>query len=116
MSDSDDRYKGYRGPCIELMKQHDVTVWSEIKARTTRGDFEGLLLPRSETSDAEHLVLKLISGYNVGLRHDTILSMEKVGYREAHYKMGRRQVAGWGLLVTGWELPQLEQEDVPCVW
>ncbi|KPJ91934.1 MAG: hypothetical protein AMS18_08385 [Gemmatimonas sp. SG8_17] len=73
------------------MKQHEVTVWSEVKARTTRGDFEGLLLPRSETSDAEHLVLKLISGYNVGLRHDTILSMEKSGYREAHYKIPQKE-------------------------
>jgi len=91
MSGSDDRYKGYRGPCVELMKQHEVTVWSEVKARTTRGDFEGLLLPRSETSDAEHLVLKLISGYNVGLRHDTILSMEKSGYREAHYKIPQKE-------------------------
>ncbi len=91
MSDTGDHYKGYRGPCIELMKQYGVTVWSEVKARTTRGYFEGLLLPRSETSDAEHLVLKLISGYNVGLRHDTILSLEKLGYREAHYKIPEKE-------------------------
>ena len=87
MSTSDDRFKGYRGPCLELMKRFDIPVWSEVAARTTRGDFEGLVLPRSETSDADHLVLKLVSGYNVGLRYDTITELEKRGYKEAHYKI-----------------------------
>ena len=58
---------------------------------TTRGDFEGLLLPRSETSDELHLVLKLDSGYNIGVRHDTVLGMEKVGYREAHYQIPEQE-------------------------
>jgi glutamyl-tRNA(Gln) amidotransferase subunit D len=61
-----------------------------VRARTTRGDFEGLLLPRSETADPLHLVLKLTTGYNVGLRHDTITGLEKVGYREAHYQIPER--------------------------
>jgi len=91
MSPSDDRFKGYRGPCLELMKRFDVPVWSEVLAHTTRGDFEGLVLPRSETSDAEHIVLKLASGYNVGLRHDTITALEKRGYREAHYKIPEKE-------------------------
>jgi glutamyl-tRNA(Gln) amidotransferase subunit D len=87
---SDDRYKGYREPCLSVLKRFDVTVWCEVRARTTRGDFEGLLLPRSETADPLHLVLKLTTGYNVGLRHDTITGLEKVGYREAHYQIPER--------------------------
>jgi len=87
VSGGNDTYKGYRGPTVELMKRFGVRVWSEVKARTTRGDFEGLILPRSETSDDAHLVLKLGSGYNVGLRFDTVLELEEVGYREAHYKI-----------------------------
>ncbi len=90
-SQNEERFKGYRGPCLELMKRFGVTVWSEVKADTTRGGFEGLLLPRSETSDADHIVLKLRSGYNVGLRHDTITAMEKTGYREAHYKIPEKE-------------------------
>lgn len=84
---TDEDYKGYREPLLSVMKKHEVTVWSEVKAKTSRGDFEGLVLPRSETSDALHLVLKLISGYNIGLRHDTIQSLEKVGYRKADYRI-----------------------------
>ena len=82
-----DPYRGYRGPTREVMERFEITVWCEVRAKTTRGDFDGLLLPRSETSDELHLVLKLNSGYNVGIRHDTILSLEKLGYREAHYQI-----------------------------
>ncbi len=82
-----DPYRGYRGPTRDVMKRFGVTVWCEVRAETTRGRFEGLLLPRSETSDELHLVLKLGVGYNVGIRHDTVTSLEKIGYREAHYKI-----------------------------
>ena len=82
-----DPYRGYRGPSLDVMKQFGITVWCEVRATTTRGNFEGLLLPRSETSDQLHLVLKLGSGYNVGIRHDTVLQLEKLGYREAHYQI-----------------------------
>ncbi len=88
---SDDRFKGYRDPCRAVMERHGITVWCDIEAHTTRGDFSGLVLPRSETADPLHLVLKLASGYNIGLRHDTILAMKKTGYREAHYKIPEKQ-------------------------
>jgi glutamyl-tRNA(Gln) amidotransferase subunit D len=82
---------GYRGPALEVMQRFGITVWCELRAETTRGRFEGLVLPRSETSDELHLVLKLDSGYNIGIRHDTILSLEKTGYREAHYQIPERE-------------------------
>ncbi len=88
---TDDRYKGYRGPCVELMKRFDVTVWCEVRVDTSRGMFEGLLLPRSETSDEDHLVLKLNSGYNIGVRHDTVRKLERLGYREARYKIPEKE-------------------------
>jgi glutamyl-tRNA(Gln) amidotransferase subunit D len=84
---SGDRFKGYRDPCRSLMDRFGVTVWCEIVAETTRGTFSGLVLPRSETADPLHIVLKLDSGYNVGIRHDTVTSMTRTGYREARYKI-----------------------------
>jgi glutamyl-tRNA(Gln) amidotransferase subunit D len=86
-AESTDRYRGYRGPCRALMERLGFRVWSEVRVRTTRGDFEGLVLPRSETSDELHLVLKLGTGYNIGLRHDTVLEVEELGYREAVYQI-----------------------------
>ncbi len=80
-----DDYRGYRDPVLGLLKRFGVRVWSEVHAETTRGDFDGLILPRSETSDEEHLVLKLGSGYNIGLRHDTIRGLTERGYKKATY-------------------------------
>ena len=88
---TDDLHKGYRDPTLSIMRRFGVMVWSEITATTSRGTFQGLVLPRSETSDADHLVLKLTSGYNVGLRHDTIESLTVTGHREAHYKIPEEQ-------------------------
>ena len=76
---NDDPYKGYREPVLGLLQRFDATVWSIVTARTTRGDFRGLVLPRSVTADEHHLVLKLNTGYNVGLRHDTVSSLEVEG-------------------------------------
>ncbi len=86
-----DPFQGYRGPCRALLERFGITVWCEVRARTTRGEFEGLLLPRSETSDEYHLVLKMGIGYNVGIRHDTVLELDKIGYREAHYKIPEKE-------------------------
>ena len=86
-----DLYQGYRGPTLEVLKRFGVTVWCEVRATTTRGEFVGLILPRSETSDDLHLVLKMGIGYNIGVRHDTVLGLEKIGYREAHYQIPEKE-------------------------
>jgi glutamyl-tRNA(Gln) amidotransferase subunit D len=86
-----DLYQGYRGPTLDVLKRFGITVWCEVRARTTRGEFVGLILPRSETSDDLHLVLKLGIGYNIGIRHDTVLALEKIGYREAHYQIPEKE-------------------------
>jgi len=84
---SADRYKGYRDPALSVLRQFGVRVWSDAEVETTRGRFVGIILPRSETADANHIVLKLRNGYNVGLRYDTIRSMKEVGYKEAVYRI-----------------------------
>jgi glutamyl-tRNA(Gln) amidotransferase subunit D len=73
------------------MERLGFGVWSEVRLQTTRGVFEGLVLPRSETSDELHVVLKLAMGYNVGVRHDTIEAAEEIGYRQANYKIPERE-------------------------
>jgi glutamyl-tRNA(Gln) amidotransferase subunit D len=78
-------YDGYREPTLSVLKKFDVAVWSDVKVESTRGYFEGIILPRSETADERHIVLKQITGYNVGLRYDTITNIEEVGRREANY-------------------------------
>jgi len=84
---NNDLYKGYREPCLSILKEWGVTVWCHVAVRTPEGSFQGLLLPRSETSDPEHLVLKLVSGYNVGVRASSVVSIDKLGYHEPVYKI-----------------------------
>ena len=71
-------YKGYRNPALKILKQNQVRVWSEVKMKTSRGLFSGLILPRSETSYSKHIVLKLKNGYNIGIATDTIKSIKEV--------------------------------------
>lgn len=64
---ANDSYRGYRGQALETLKAYDAQVWSDVKVKTDKGSFTGIVLPRSETADQHHIVLKLRSGYNIGV-------------------------------------------------
>ncbi|MGD8544628.1 MAG: Glu-tRNA(Gln) amidotransferase subunit GatD [Candidatus Bathyarchaeota archaeon] len=63
-----DDFPGYRGEALQSIKDAGATIGDMI--RVTRGEqtYEGILIPRSEGADEKHLVLKLKSGYNVGVK------------------------------------------------
>ncbi len=86
-----DIFKGYKGKALETLKKYQARVWGDTTVTTTRGDFQGIILPRSENDDDSHIVLKLITGYNVGIDVNNILSMQETGYKEAHYKIPERE-------------------------
>lgn len=86
-----DIFKGYKGKALESLKKFKVRVWSDAQINTTRGKFSGIILPRSENDDQKHIVLKLITGYNVGIDVETIESMKEIGYKEAHYKIPEKE-------------------------
>jgi glutamyl-tRNA(Gln) amidotransferase subunit D len=86
-----DIYKGYRDGALECLKKFEAGVWFDVEVNSTRGNFRGIILPRSETADNNHIVLKLDTGYNVGLAVGTIESMITHGKREAHYKIPEKE-------------------------
>lgn len=86
-----DLFKGYKGKSLDILKKYQIRVWSDTEVETTRGNFKGIVLPRSENDDNFHIVLKLITGYNVGIDIETILSMHEIGYKEAHYKIPEKE-------------------------
>ncbi len=86
-----DLYKGYKGRGLDILKKYKVRVWSEVSIKTTRGGFQGIILPRSEYDDNIHLVLKLANGYNVGIDTQTITHIKELGYKEAHYKIPEKE-------------------------
>jgi glutamyl-tRNA(Gln) amidotransferase subunit D len=87
MSNNDDVLKGYRGRSRAKLQELGIQVWSDVVLHSTKGTYEGVILPRSETEDDLHIVIKLITGYNIGLHVDNVLRAEIRGRKEAHYKI-----------------------------
>ena len=86
-----DLFKGYKGDALTVLKKFNIRVWSDTNVETTRGNFRGIILPRAENDDEKHIVLKLATGYNVGITTDTIVDMKEEGYKEAHYKIPEKE-------------------------
>jgi len=88
---NDDIFQGYKGKALEVLKKYNVRVWGQAAISTSRGPFNGTVLPRSENDDDKHIVLKIPTGYNVGIDIDTITDMKEVGYKKANYKIPEKE-------------------------
>jgi len=73
--------KGYKGKSFEYLQQKDVNVGDSIKVISDL-TYTGILMPRYETSEDSHIVLKLKSGYNIGIELDEIKDIEKISSPE----------------------------------
>ncbi len=88
----DDDLKGYKGRSRARLTELGVRVWSDVKLTNDAGSvFEGVILPRSETLDDAHVVIKLKNGYNVGVHVDRISAISEVGYKVAVYKIPEKE-------------------------
>jgi glutamyl-tRNA(Gln) amidotransferase subunit D len=74
-------YTGYTGQSLELLKSNNVAVGNSVKILADL-TYSGIIMPRYEHSDDKHIVLKLNSGYNIGLEIDKIKKMEKLSTPE----------------------------------
>lgn len=88
---SEDFFQGYKGAALEMLKRYNVRVWGQAEVETTRGLFKGTVLPRAENDDDQHIVMKVITGYNIGVDITTITSMKETGYKKANYKIPEKQ-------------------------
>lgn len=84
-------YKGYRGEALAALQNFSAPVWSDVKVITGKGSYSGIVLPRSETADPRHIVLKLRSGYNIGIAAASITAFEILGRKEAHYRIPEKE-------------------------
>lgn len=58
---------GYRGEALRFLKRAGASVGDVLEVTASWGTLTGTLVPRYAQGDAEHIVIKLKSGYNVGL-------------------------------------------------
>ena len=92
MSAENEDYKGYRGDALAVLKKYVMKLWSDVVVRTNIGDeFVGLVLPRSETADDQHIVLKLRTGYNIGVAANKISEVEIHGRKIAKYQIPEKE-------------------------
>lgn len=88
---ADDIFQGYKGDALNILKKFNARVWGQAEVQTTRGVFIGTILPRSENDDDKHIVMKIVTGYNVGVDVLTITSMKETGYKKANYKIPEKE-------------------------
>jgi glutamyl-tRNA(Gln) amidotransferase subunit D len=69
-------YTGYVGQSLEFLKSNNIVVGDSVKILSDL-TYSGIVMPRYEHSDDKHIVLKLNSGYNVGLEIEKIKKVEK---------------------------------------
>ena len=75
----DEELQGYRGEALELLKQVKATVGDILRVTKDNETYEGILIPRSEYGDDAHIVIKLKTGYNIGIQITPTTKIEKTG-------------------------------------
>ncbi len=88
---ADDIFQGYKGRALELLKKFNARVWGKCEVETTRGFFTGTILPRSENDDDLHIVMKIPTGYNIGLDIRTIKNIKEIDYQKANYRIPEKE-------------------------
>ncbi|MCJ7767322.1 Glu-tRNA(Gln) amidotransferase subunit GatD [Candidatus Bathyarchaeota archaeon] len=70
---------GYKGHALKAIENVGAEIGDML--RVTKGNeiLEGILIPRSEYGDENHLVIKLKNGYNIGVRLTADVKVEKTG-------------------------------------
>jgi len=88
---NNDNYKGYRGEALATLESFKAMVWSDVEIKTNTGTFIGIVLPRSENADPLHIVIKVRSGYNIGIFSNKIEDIKITGRKEANYKIPEKE-------------------------
>jgi glutamyl-tRNA(Gln) amidotransferase subunit D len=70
---------GYKGEALEAIKKADADIGDKLRITKDEEVYEGILIPRSEYGDEKHVVIKLKSGYNIGIDITANTKIEKVG-------------------------------------
>ncbi len=77
MSEIDD--SGYKGEALKLLKQAECQVGDIIKVTSKNKVYEGILIPRSELGEGANIIIKMKSGYNIGIHVTKDVKIERIG-------------------------------------
>ena len=83
-------FRGYSGKSLSLLKENNTKVGDSIKI-TSDLTYSGILMPRYESGDDSHIILKLKSGYNVGINISEIKKIQVISGQETKSKEVKQQ-------------------------
>ncbi|MEM0385302.1 MAG: Glu-tRNA(Gln) amidotransferase subunit GatD [Nitrososphaeria archaeon] len=73
-----EKLDGYSGALKRLLEENNVRAGDVIKVITEEREYVGTVIPRYEYASQDFLTLKLLNGYNIGIRFDKILSIKLI--------------------------------------
>jgi len=76
---TDDRLTGYRGKLRTALEAEGVEIGDKLEVSVNNQLYKGSLMPRVETYDERHLIIKMVSGYNIGLAYGETMMIKKTG-------------------------------------
>ncbi|MFQ6080606.1 MAG: Glu-tRNA(Gln) amidotransferase subunit GatD [Candidatus Bathyarchaeia archaeon] len=74
-----EEFPGYRGEALRALKEAGAEIGDIIRITKDEATYEGILIPRSEYGDDKHVVIKMKSGYNVGIQVTPTTQIKKIG-------------------------------------
>lgn len=69
---------GYRGKALEILYRFNTYAGEHVIIELDSKRYEGIIMPRYESADDTHIVLKLRNGYNIGISIDRIKSIKSI--------------------------------------
>ena len=70
---------GYKGHALKTIEDVDAEIGDMLRVKKGDEVLEGILIPRSEYGDENHIIIKLKNGYNIGVRLTPNVKVEKKG-------------------------------------
>jgi len=74
-----EKLPGYKGKALRVLERLGAEAGDLLRIEKDGEIYEGILMPRSELGDDKHIVIKIRSGYNVGIKitPETKISKER---------------------------------------
>jgi len=70
--------ENYSKKVLGLFKSKKISIGDRILIKRKKDTFEGRVMPRPEVGDSEAIVIKLDSGYNIGIRYYKGITVKKI--------------------------------------
>jgi glutamyl-tRNA(Gln) amidotransferase subunit D len=97
----------YRGVTLQLLKEADVNIGDVIQISKGESTYEGVLIPRHESREDSYVVIKLKSGYNIGVKVAKDTQIKKIGtglkptFSKPHLPKHQKDLSKVVILSTG---------------